>query len=87
MEQVVVRGLCCRRQSVGVRRAGRRGPWKFSATPRSTLGGGPRAFQKYETRAVAVSRPMSNLLRLLERHPEALNDLKAAQGKGVSNSL
>lgn len=39
------------------------------------LGGGPRAFQKYETRAVAVSKPMSNLLRLLERHPEALEEL------------
>jgi len=40
------------------------------------LGGGPRAFQKYETRAVAVSKPMSNLLRLLERHPEALDELR-----------
>jgi len=39
------------------------------------LGGGPRAFQKYETRAVAVSKPMSNLLRLLERHPDALAEL------------
>jgi HTH-type transcriptional regulator/antitoxin MqsA len=41
------------------------------------LGGGPRAFQKYETQAVAVSKPMSNLLRLLERHPEVLNELSA----------
>jgi len=40
------------------------------------LGGGPRAFQKYETRGVAVSKPMSNLLRLLDHHPETLKDLK-----------
>jgi len=39
------------------------------------LGGGPRAFQKYEARAVAVSKPMSNLLRVLERHPEMLEEL------------
>lgn len=39
------------------------------------LGGGPRAFQKYETRAVAVSKPMSNLLRVLEQHPEMLKTL------------
>lgn len=49
------------------------------------LGGGPRAFQKYETRAVAVSKPMSNLLRLLERHPEALDDLQG--DKNSRNSL
>ena len=39
------------------------------------LGGGPRAFQKYESRKVTVSRPMSNLLRLLRKHPEHLKDL------------
>ena len=36
------------------------------------LGGGPRAFQKYEQGVVTVSRPMSNLLRILEARPEAL---------------
>src|SRR5437868_15512206 len=31
------------------------------------LGGGPRAFQKYESGEVLVSRPMTQLLRLLDR--------------------
>ena len=39
------------------------------------LGGGPRAFQKYESRKATVSKPMSNLLRLLGKHPEHLKDL------------
>lgn len=41
------------------------------------LGGGPRAFQKYESRAVMVSKPMSNLLRVLDRHPRAIKELSA----------
>ena len=40
------------------------------------LGGGPNAFQKYEQDTVTVSKPMSNLLRILERHPEVLEELK-----------
>lgn len=43
------------------------------------LGGGPRAFQKYESRTVTVSKPMSNLLRLLQRHPKALKELTARE--------
>lgn len=39
------------------------------------LGGGPRAFQKYESGEVAVSRPMANLLKLLDRDPARLADL------------
>jgi HTH-type transcriptional regulator/antitoxin MqsA len=39
------------------------------------LGGGPRAFQKYESGRQAVSKPMSNLLRLLARKPKLLNEL------------
>ena len=39
------------------------------------LGGGPRAFQKYESGEVAVSRPMANLLRLLEHDPARLKEL------------
>ena len=39
------------------------------------LGGGPRAFQKYESGEVAVSRPMANLLRLLEHEPARLKEL------------
>ncbi len=33
--------------------------------------GNPNAFQKYELATVTVSKPMSNLLRVLERHPQA----------------
>jgi HTH-type transcriptional regulator/antitoxin MqsA len=40
------------------------------------LGGGPNAFQKYEQDAVTVSKPMSNLLRILERHPEEIERLR-----------
>lgn len=40
------------------------------------LGGGPRAFQKYESGAVMVSKPMSNLLFLLDKQPSMLDDLK-----------
>jgi HTH-type transcriptional regulator / antitoxin MqsA len=40
------------------------------------LGGGPRAFQKYESGQVMVSAPMSNLLQLLERDPRRVEELK-----------
>jgi HTH-type transcriptional regulator / antitoxin MqsA len=39
------------------------------------LGGGPRAFQKYESGEVTVSRPMAQLLRLLDRDPGRLKEL------------
>ena len=39
------------------------------------LGGGPRAFQKYESGEVVVSRPMANLLLLLDRDPSRLAEL------------
>ena len=41
------------------------------------LGGGPRAFQKYERGQVTVSKPMSNLLRLLDADPTGLADLSS----------
>jgi HTH-type transcriptional regulator/antitoxin MqsA len=41
------------------------------------LGGGPRAFYKYEHGAVVVSRPMSHLLRLLDRDPSRIDELQA----------
>ncbi len=41
------------------------------------LGGGPRAFQKYESGEIAVSRPMANLLLLLERDPARLKEIIA----------
>ena len=40
------------------------------------LGGGPNAFQKYEQDTVTVSKPMSNLLRVLDRHPEEVEELR-----------
>lgn len=42
------------------------------------LGGGARAFQKYEAGDVVVSRPMANLLRLLDRDPSRLAELRAS---------
>lgn len=44
------------------------------------LGGGPRAFQKYESGEQQVSVPMSNLLRLLARDPHRLDELLQAEG-------
>jgi len=43
------------------------------------LGGGPRAFQKYESGEVVVSRPMANLLMLLDRDPARLKELSSGQ--------
>lgn len=40
------------------------------------LGGGQRAFTKYENGSVAVSEPMANLLRLLDRDPRRLGELR-----------
>jgi HTH-type transcriptional regulator / antitoxin MqsA len=42
------------------------------------FGGGYRAFQKYEAGEVTTSEPMANLLRLVDRHPELLNELRKA---------
>jgi len=39
------------------------------------LGGGARAFQKYESGEQQVSVPMTNLLRLLDRDPRRLTEL------------
>lgn len=38
----------------------------------SLLGGGPRAFQKYESGEILPSRAASNLLRLLDQQPSLL---------------
>ena len=40
------------------------------------LGGGPNAFQKYETSELVPSKAISNLLRVLEAHPVALEVLR-----------
>lgn len=39
------------------------------------LGGGPRAFQKYESGNLTVSSAMSNLLRLLKNDPRRIDEL------------
>ena len=44
------------------------------------LGGGARAFQRYESGAVVVSQPMSHLLTLFGEHPELLSRLTARPG-------
>jgi HTH-type transcriptional regulator / antitoxin MqsA len=41
------------------------------------IGGGPRAFQKYESGDLLPSRAISNALILLDRDPDALSALKA----------
>jgi HTH-type transcriptional regulator / antitoxin MqsA len=43
------------------------------------LGGGPRAFQKYEAGTQSVSVPMSRLLTLLGKDPRRLAELTGAQ--------
>jgi len=48
------------------------------------LGGGPRAFQKYEAGTQAVSVPMSNLLRLLARDPSRIRELRPANRKAAA---
>ena len=46
------------------------------------IGGGPNAFQKYESGEILASRAVSNFLRVLERHPEGADFLR-----GVRKSL
>ncbi|MGH6739571.1 MAG: type II toxin-antitoxin system MqsA family antitoxin [Bradyrhizobium sp.] len=40
------------------------------------VGGGPNAFQKYESGEILLSKGMSNFLRVLEKHPEDVPQLK-----------
>ena len=45
------------------------------------LGGGPKAFYKYERGTTPPSMPMSNLLRLLDHDPSRLAELPAFSAK------
>jgi HTH-type transcriptional regulator/antitoxin MqsA len=45
------------------------------------IGGGPRAFQKYETGDSLPSRAISSALTLLDHDPKALDVLRARQAK------
>lgn len=49
------------------------------------LGGGPRAFQKYEAGSQTPSVPMSHLLRLLDRDPGRLAELQSSAAKLARN--
>jgi len=48
------------------------------------LGGGARAFQKYESGEQQVSVPMTNLLRLLDKDPRRLAELAPEVGGRIS---
>ena len=53
---------------------------KFALTQEEAgtlLGGGARAFQKYESGDVLPSRTMANLLLLLQEYPQGLETLRA----------
>lgn len=39
------------------------------------LGGGERSFQRYEAGSITVSKPMHNLLKIMSKHPELINEL------------
>jgi HTH-type transcriptional regulator/antitoxin MqsA len=41
------------------------------------IGGGPNAFQKYETGEILVSKAITSALLLLDRNPEGLEVLKS----------
>jgi len=44
------------------------------------FGGGPNAFSKYERGEVMQSKALDRLLRLLDRHPGMLGEIKAGSG-------
>ena len=47
------------------------------------LGGGPMAFHKYERGEIAVTRSVTVLLRLLDRHPELVGEVIGRVGKAA----
>jgi HTH-type transcriptional regulator / antitoxin MqsA len=50
------------------------------------LGGGPNAFQKYESGEVLVSKAIANLLRVLEQRPQDLAILKRHEKKRAATA-
>ena len=48
------------------------------------IGGGPRAFQKYEIGELVPSRAVSSALVLLDHDPKALTVLEARQAKAMT---
>lgn len=51
------------------------------------IGGGRRAFQKYESGATPPSDAAVGLLEILDRHPEELETLKAIRSRSSANGL
>jgi HTH-type transcriptional regulator / antitoxin MqsA len=49
------------------------------------IGGGPRAFQKYESGDLLPSRAISSALALLDHKPEALTVLKVRRNKSATS--
>lgn len=49
------------------------------------IGGGPRAFQKYESGDLLPSRAISSALILLDHNPEALTVLRTRQRKSLAS--
>ncbi len=49
------------------------------------IGGGPRAFQKYETGDLLPSRAISSALMLLDHDPKALTMLEAQRARAMSH--
>lgn len=47
------------------------------------IGGGPRAFQKYEAGTLLPSKAISNFLEVLDNYPEAAKLLKREEGKTI----
>ena len=45
------------------------------------LGGGARAFQKYESGEILPSRTMANLLLILQEYPQGIETLRARRKK------
>jgi HTH-type transcriptional regulator/antitoxin MqsA len=58
-------------------RAAERAFIELRAQAGRVLGGGPRAFQEYESGKAPVSGPMKNLLVLLDKDPRRLRELRA----------
>jgi HTH-type transcriptional regulator / antitoxin MqsA len=50
------------------------------------LGGGPRAFQKYEAGSQTPSVPMSHLLKLLARDPARLQELRGSPKRALRSA-
>lgn len=50
------------------------------------LGGGPSAFQKYESADIVTSQAISNLLRVLDHNPSALEVLRREMSRRAAQS-